>query len=223
MVTRKQSVATILGMALLMSAGMAQAGSTPLLEGGAVGVTATSITGSVLTSESISLVSTDYAGRLVSTVITGDTTNPHSGGLTFTYQLFNDSGTGEISSLTVPGWTGFLTDVGEEGAGTSPYPAIYRGYPGVGDIYFSWYSPPGIVTAGKSQLLVVQTDATGWTDVSATVSDASILHPASYGPGAGGSGTPNLTSVPLPASVYSGLGLLGLMAAYKIRRRHKMA
>ncbi len=204
----------VIGSFVLLYAGMAQATSVSLLEGGSAtpALTAVTLPGTVVATETEAFTGTDYSGTLVSTVISGDATNLN-GGLTFTYQVFNDAGsTGIIDVLQLPGFTGFLTDVGEQSSGVTLF-GIYRGSSAgdpIGVVDFRWPSASAILPGGNSQLLVVQTDAAHWTDATGTLIDGSYVHTATYGP----------TAVPLPPAVL--LGIPGLLGAVFIGRKRRV-
>jgi hypothetical protein len=209
---------------VLVSAGMTQAASTVLVEGGIVAASTTSVAlpGTVLATQTQSFTGANYTGKLVSTIISGDGTNPN-GGLTFTYQLSNDAtSTGFLDGLQLPGFTGFLTSVGQQGSGISFF-NVFRGLPGLGIdgpgvVDFRWAISNPIDPTENSQLLVIHTDATNWLDTSGRIIDGSFAAVQTYGPTAGVRGGP-LPAVPLPSAVL--MGIPTLLGAIFIARKRK--
>jgi hypothetical protein len=169
--------------------------------------------GVVLATQTSPFVSTTYTGELVSTVIQNDTSNA-LGGLTFTYELRNLTGTHSINRLSINGWDGFLTDV----SASSPVPAG-RVVPAYADreasgtsIGFSWVAAPiGSGAVGPSQTsatLVIQTNSPVFVPTSAFVLDGFPAGMLAFAP------------VPEPSTVVlAGTGLALIVYSFSRRRR----
>lgn len=153
-----------------------------------------------------------YTGTLVSSVITGDTTNT-LGGLTFTYQLINDpTSANAITRLTVNGFTGYSTDMSYK-LGTGGVSPIYNDRDATGGVVaWQFYGAPvglGVVSFGTtSDLLVVQTSATVFHNVIANISNGAVSPVNAYGPA--------FSITPEPATLGA---LLGGAAVFFRRRR----
>ena len=133
------------------------------------------IPGVQLAEQTVPFVATTFAGTLYSSVIQGDPTNPFPGGLTFLYRVSNQQGPYSINRLAINGFQGFLLDVG-----FAFEPIIAPGQPSFADrqidgsaLGFSFDalgSGLGPLRPGdSSRLLVVQTNATSWTQSPAFV------------------------------------------------------
>jgi hypothetical protein len=133
------------------------------------------IPGVQLAEQSVPFVATTFAGTLYSSVIQGDPTNPFPGGLTFLYRVSNQQGPHSINRLAINGFQGFLLDVG-----FIFEPVIAPGIPSFADrqidgsaLGFSFDAlGTGLGPLGpgnSSRLLVVQTNATSWTQSQAFV------------------------------------------------------
>ena len=160
----------------------------------------------------------NYTGSVVSTVLSGDTTNK-LGGLTFTYLVYNDPGSVNVlERLSVLGFGGFLTDVSYNPAvpALGIAPSVMDRSFGSGDT-IGWQfvgpplSPAGFISPGtNSYLLVVQTGVTDYTRGIANVIDGVSTSVAA------------LVPIPEPASlVMAGLGAAGLGIVVARRRRKK--
>lgn len=158
----------------------------------------------------------NYTGSVVSTVLSGDTTNK-LGGLTFTYLVYNDPGSVNVlERLSVLGFGGLATDVSYNPAvpALGVAPSVMDRSFGSGDT-IGWQfvgpplSPAGYITPGtNSYLLVVQTGVTGYTKGVANVIDGVSTSVAA------------LVPIPEPTSlVMAGLGAAGLAAVVARRRR----
>ena len=146
-----------------------------------------------------------FNGSVTSTVISGDPSNP-LGGLTFTYQLFNNAGSpNSIAQLALQDFTGFQTDVSYQtpAAGLIPSNATR---PAANDVNFNFDNfgagplPPG----QNSALLVIQTNATSYQVSHGAIIDSGAIDVSIFGP-----------AVPEPTS----LGLVALAGGLVLRRR----
>lgn len=162
--------------------------------------------GTVLTTQVQPFATANYTGLLTSTVIQGDTSNAY-GGLTFTYQLTNDpGGANAITRLTMNGFTAYATDISYKfGTGTTPPTLNDRDLSG-GVVGFSFLGQPiglGVLATGtNSELLVVQTNATGYINRIANVSNGAVSAVNVIGPS--GAITPEPTSL----AALAGLSLI---------------
>jgi len=153
-----------------------------------------------------------FSGTLVSSVYNNDPTNPNGpNALTFAYQVNSDaSSINAIHRLTVGGYTGFLTDASYQTpvSGLAPTfidrpTAAFLGFSFFGAPIGQGTLPPGASTA----LLVVQTNATQYTQALANVID-----------GGQANNIPSLGPlIPEPASA----GLALLAAGGLLARRRK--
>ena len=156
---------------------------------------------SLLDTMTNSFSTTSFTGSLISSVYSGDTSNPYSSSdLTFTYELLLTSGPDAASAMSIGSFAGFLTDVSYETPAIGLAPAtISRNPIGSQAIRFD-FTGSGYLTPGhNSALLVVQTDSSAWTYGNATVLDST--------------GSPNVsTFAPVPEPSSFGLAGLGLAA-----------
>lgn len=172
-----------------------------LNEPGPVGAT-------LVATQTIPFVTATYTGSLTSTVYSGDVSNP-LGGLTFTYQISNATTSAHaITRLAVNGFSGFTTDMSFNNTlGGTLAPTLNDRDAGGNVIGFTYIGAPigfGTIAAGTTtNLMVVQTNATGYRGTLSNVIDGSIAVVDSYAP----------VVVPEPATA----GVL--LAAGLIRRR----
>jgi hypothetical protein len=187
--------------------------ATPLTPGNTISAPGESDpTGTLTTLDTISnsFATSSFSGAVVSTVYSGDTSNPYgSGDLTFTYELLLFSGPDSASAISIGSFANFLTDVSYQTPAIGLAPgSISRNPSGSQAVRFD-FTGSGYLTPGhNSALLVVQTDAGAWTYGNATVLDST--------------GSPSiliLAPVPEPSSL--GLAGLGLAALAGYRRWKK--
>ncbi len=171
--------------------------------------------GVVLATSSLPFLSGTYSGTLTSTVISGDTSNPFPGGLTFTYVLSNLAGTHSINRLSINGFDSFLLDASYQsplaaGAVTPAY--VDREATG-SSIGYSFVSAPvgsgPLGTGQTSATLVVQTNATSFVPSSAFVLDGFPAAVTSFAP------------VPEPSTIALAGAALALFGYGALRRSRK--
>ncbi|MGQ9650736.1 MAG: hypothetical protein ACUVXJ_11555 [Phycisphaerae bacterium] len=133
----------------------------------------------------VPLVAATFSGSVTTTVIAGDTSNP-LGGLTFTYQVTNYSGSANvITQVGLAGLAGLMVDASYQIPGEGRPPASIS-LSSTGDgILFAFLAGigPGALDPGiSSAVLVLQTNASNyrWTKLSAI--DGSVGEAASFAP-----------------------------------------
>jgi PEP-CTERM motif len=144
--------------------------------------------GVVLATTSLPFVTPNYSGSLTTTVISGDTTNPFPGGLTFTYVISNGPGTHAINRMSVNGYDGFLIDASYQTptpAMTIPPAYVDRETNG-SSLGFSFVAAPigsGPITPNASSAtMVLQTNATTFVPTTASVLDGLPATVGSFAP-----------------------------------------
>jgi hypothetical protein len=159
-----------------------------------------------------------YSGKLVTNVISGDTSNP-LGGLTFTYELFNDqSSTHSLNRFTVNGWDSLNLDVvsGLPAPAGAVIPAFADREASGTSIGFSFVRAPigpGALAPGqRSTTMVVYTNANVFVPTNAYVLDGFPANMLTFAP------------VPEPSTmVLAGAGLALTIAGMARRSRRKVA
>ncbi len=166
--------------------------------------------GAVIAFTNVTFTAPSFSGSLTSTVIAGDPSNP-LGGLTFTYQVSNASGsTDPIGRLTINGWDLLPTDVSFQAppAGVAPT-SMDRSFNG-NVIGYTFTAPPlglGEILPGMmSAVLVVQTPSPTFT-----ASFASAIN--------GTTASPIFTFAPVPEPSTVALVGLAALGALALRRR----
>lgn len=162
--------------------------------------------GVVVDSVSSPFVTPTFSGTVVTTVISGDLSNPY-GGLTFIYRVANDLGSiHPISRTTMNGYAGWLTDASYESPATGVAPALIN-RPTADFVGFTYFDAPlgsGLVTPGtNSAVMVIQTNAPAYRVNYVSVIDGYVATVPSFSP------------IPEPATLTM-LALAGILAA---RRR----
>lgn len=157
-------------------------------------------------SSTVNFVAPTFSGTLVSTVWSGDTANS-LGGLTFTYQLFNNTFSPDpIDRFTLSSFSGVLTDASFFGAGIVPTSAVRN--PAGNQISFNFTGPfeGTLIQGGSSALLILQTDSAHWQHSLAGVINSSSVNVATFAP------------KPVPEPATAALVLLGALA-FVVRRK----
>jgi hypothetical protein len=207
----------------------AQSLATPLLVGGSVDSTslpsfsaAKPSGGTVLVAQSSSTftaLSGVFSGTLTTQVLSGDTTNPFSGGLTFTYLLSNDStSVNSLNRVTLDNFSSlYSVDANYQSSSTGVIPTSFE-RDSLGDVigvnFLSSVGPGVIPPGGHSRLLVLQTNATNYQSSSASIIDGSSATASTF--------VPSPTSVPEPSAILIGLlGTVGL-GWVMVRRRRRV-
>jgi len=168
--------------------------------------------GLVLNSSSLSFVAPTFSGTLISKVISGDLSNPFAGGLTFTYELSNNSISPDpIDRFTLSSYLGFSVDASyPSGAlvGSIVPTSVTRNGTG-NQISFNYTGPfEGTLLPGSaSVLLVLQTSATGYQNSTAAIINSSSVNVATFAP----------LAVPEPGT--AALLLLGALALVVRRKK----
>ena len=166
--------------------------------------------GTTINSISVPFVAPTFSGTLVSKVISGDLSNPFAGGLTFTYELSNNSISPDpIDRFTLSSYLGFLVDASyASGALLSPVvPSNVTRNASGNQISFNFTGPfeGTLVPGASSPLLVLQTSATTYQNSFAAIINSSSVNVATFAP----------LAVPEPAA--GALLLLGSLSLF-VRR-----
>jgi hypothetical protein len=169
--------------------------------------------GTVIASITTPITSGAFSGTLTSEVIQGDTSNL-LGGLTFTYVLTNDATSiDSLDRITVSSFAGFSADASYQATGGTAPTLVTRAVSGdvVGFNFIAGIGPGALAPGATSAKLVVQTDATTYARVSASVIDSTVATTDSFAPASSGG------SIPEPATL--SLAAAGAMALLIRRRR----
>ena len=178
------SFASITGATLALTSFASGAAITPGQT--AIAVNENNPVGGTTVSQSQPFATANYTGTLISSVITGDTSNT-LGGLTFTYQLVNDAGSANaLTRLTVNGFIGYATDMSYK-LGTGGLAPTYNDRDASGGVAaFTFFGQPiglGTLSAGTtSELLVIQTNALSSRTVIANISNGAVSPVNAFGP-----------------------------------------
>lgn len=143
--------------------------------------------GSIIGSSIVPFVAPTFSGTLVSKVISGDTSNPFLGGLTFTYELSNNSFSPDpIDRFTLSSYLGFSVDASYPSgsvAGSIVPTSVTRNVTG-NQISFNFTGPfEGTLVQGSSSvLLVLQTSATSFQNSLAAIINSSSVNVPTFAP-----------------------------------------
>lgn len=164
------------------------------------------IPGTVVDSVSSPFVTPTFSGTIVTTVISGDLSNPF-GGLTFIYRVFNDIGSlHPVSRATMNGYTGWLTDASYQTPAVGVAPALIN-RPTADFVGFTYFDAPlgsGLIGPGSSSaVMVIRTDAPAYRANFVSVIDGFVAT------------VPSLSPIPEPAT----LTLLAFAGIFAARRR----
>jgi hypothetical protein len=103
--------------------------------------------GTILASSTVPFIAPNYAGSLMATVRSGDPSNT-LGGLTFTYQILNVTGTHSVNRLSVNGYGGFTVDASYQALAPNIAPAyVDREITGDSIVLVLQTNPPAFVAA----------------------------------------------------------------------------
>jgi hypothetical protein len=165
--------------------------------------------GTIIASSTVPFIAPNYSGSLMATVRSGDPSNT-LGGLTFTYQILNVTGTHSVNRLSVNGYGGFTVDASYQALSPNIAPA-YVDREITGDsIGFSFASAPigtGAIGNGQSgSVLVLQTNAPAFIAAPAFVIDGQTAPVTAFSP------------IPEPGTVTLCLVGIALGIAYRRRR-----
>lgn len=214
----KSNLRHILAVLAVVVIGTVAARATSLVPGTSIPMSLEAepaVGATIVTTASVPFTALTFSGTLVSTVWSGDTSNPF-GGLTFTYQLFNN-GADAIERLTLSSYAGFFTDVSYAGAAGAPFISVgtevvplnaVRTASG-NQISFNFRDAAEqatLIAGANSPLLIIQTDSQVWQNSIAGVINSSTANTATFAPAA----------VPEPATAT--LVVLGVVACLLERR-----
>jgi PEP-CTERM motif len=202
-VIRKSSV-----LLAVMAVGVCGANASLLAPGSSLTLTseAEPMGGTAIATLSTPFVAPTFSGTLVTTVWSGDTSNPF-GGLTFTYQLSNNSISPDpMDRFTLSSYAGYSTDVSYFGAGIVPNSVVRN--PAGNQISYNFTGPfeGTLIQGASSALLIIQTDAAGYQDSVAGIINSSSVNAATFAP----------VTIPEPAT--AALFLVGALAL-AVRRK----
>ena len=181
-----------------------------LSPGGNITATASAfpVGGTAVDSTSYTFSSSTIDGTVISTVYSGDTSNPYHG-LTFTYLLMlSGASTDSASEMTVGSYGGFMTDVSynpSSDGGVAPS-NFTRSTTGSGStLRFLWSNGGGILPGENGALVVVQTSATSFGTAPGGVIDSQTVNIS--------------VLAPVPEPEIGSLVAMGLGALFIFRRR----
>jgi len=143
--------------------------------------------GTTIGSSIVPFVAPTFSGTLVSKVISGDLSNPFAGGLTFTYELSNNSISPDpIDRFTLSSYLGFSVDASYPAGGLvgSIVPTSVTRNGSGNQISFNYTGAfeGTLVPGSASVLLVLQTSATSFQNSFAAIINSSSVNVATFAP-----------------------------------------
>ncbi|HEX5220182.1 MAG TPA: PEP-CTERM sorting domain-containing protein [Verrucomicrobiae bacterium] len=185
----KLHIRNVLSFFSVVAMGVCTANAALLSPGSSISLTAEPgpIGGSVIGSSTVFFVAPTFSGTLVSKVISGDTSNPFAGGLTFTYELSNESFSPDpIDRFTLSSYLGFSVDASYPSGslvGSIVPTSVTRNGSG-NQISFNYTGPfeGTLIPGSASVLLVLQTSATSFQDSFAAIINSSSVNVATFAP-----------------------------------------
>jgi len=185
----KSSICNLMSLLGVVAIGVYSVNAAPLAPGSSIGLPAEPgpTGGSTLGSISVPFVAPTFSGTLISKVISGDTSNPFSGGLTFTYELSNNPFSPDpIDRFTLSSYLGFSVDASYPAGAlvSSIVPTSVTRNPNGNQISFNYTGPfEGTLLPGSSSvLLVLQTSATSFQNSFAAIINSSSVNVATFAP-----------------------------------------
>lgn len=196
----------------VVAIGVCAANANPLNPGSSISLSAEPgpTGGTTLNSISVPFVAPTFSGTLVSKVISGDASNPFAGGLTFTYELSNNSLSPDpIDRFTLSSYLGFSVDASYPSGSLvgSILPTSVTRNPSGNQISFNYtgLSEGTLLPGTASVLLVLQTSAISYQNSTAAIINSSSVNVATFAP----------LAIPEPAT--AALVILG--ASFLVLRR----
>lgn len=212
MKTSVSKITSLLGVAVL---GVCSASAISLLPGTSIPSVPEPdpIGGGPIASMSVPFVAPTFSGTLISKVWAGDLSNPFPGGLTFTYELFNNAVSPDpIDRFTLSSYAGFQTDASYQAlippvlAPVIPTSVVRNPSGNQISFNFTGLFEGTLIQGASSPILVIQTDSQGFQNSIAGVINSSTANVATFAP----------LAVPEPAA--AALMLLGGLAL-AVRRK----
>ena len=185
----KLSIRNLMSLFSVVAFGICSTNAGPLTPGSSISLPSEPgpTGGTTLALNNVPFVAPTFSGTLISKVITNDASNPFAGGLTFTYELSNNSFSPDpIDRFTLSSYLGFSVDASyPAGAlvGSIIPTSVTRNGSG-NQISFNYTGPfEGTLLPGSaSVLLVLQTSATSFQNSFAAIINSSSVNVATFAP-----------------------------------------